>query len=338
MQARAAEQSRSTRGEHDYSSSASSRTSTNAASAGPPVESDSPFPGASHPPRRRDSTDAEPDPRQSPGQSECPDTPPRRSGWFGGIESLVSTVRSMSARVRTRYLQKGTHIVDALLLLATVYLFYLGAPVVAAQIHSQLSSALILCHQAGTAGYNVMLWVASLPAHIASVYSSVPTVFEAATSVRNAIASVSLKDVAVEAYRALSGWASFLAGGVVSGGREGLAIILWIGRAMGAVLCSRWLWGVLAVGAYLTGLETVRIIQMRSHFPLPLTFFAAQLNALEAVCPLPPDVVLVIHIFSHPARIAVFCISNCVNCPLFHQTVNAALPRTLRTYSSHVPC
>lgn len=275
VQARAAEQSRSTRGEHNYCSTVSAPRFTNAASAGPPVESDSPFPGSSQPPRRRKSTDAEPDPRQSPSQSECPDSPLLRSWWFGGIESLVSTVQSMSARVRTRYLQKGTHIVDALLLLATVYLFYLGAPVVAAQIHSQLSSAPILCHQAGTAGYDAMLWVASLPARMASMYASAPTFIEVAASLRDAVASVSLKDVAVGAYRALSGWASFLAGGVVSGGRVGLGIIFWIGRAMGAILSSRWLWGVLAVGAYLTGLETVCIINLHLLYYLASGYFAA---------------------------------------------------------------
>lgn len=191
-----------------------------------------------------------------------PNAAPQNSRQSSLKTRLLAPLLSFCRTVRRQYLRKGPNVVDAVLLLATLYLFYLAAPVIASQFHTQLASAFTLIKHFQASAQASALWLAALPTNIAALYKSLPPFSETVSSLREAAASTSLQDVGRQLLRGLL-WCGSSIGSVLKYcGRGVLSCTVWLGRRIIWILMSRVVWGILSTVAYFSLAETVRSISL----------------------------------------------------------------------------
>lgn len=274
-QARAAAQARSSHAlQHgpstipSHSSADATASSDTATQSGTAARSDTSPPSASQPQPNRSPSEPDKQQRRPPQRRTKRSSRSQRSSWRARLLEHLARLRSSCGRLRERYLCTGSHIMDAVLAFATVYLFYLAAPAIITQVHSQFTTAVSLLHKARSGPYAALLWATSVPSYLADVYTSLPTFPKAVSLVRDAVASVTLQDVANVAARGLGWCASLLGGGLLAGGRGALWFVFWLGRTIWKILMSRSLWGIACTLAYLLNCETVRLIHPSACAPL----------------------------------------------------------------------
>lgn len=237
MQARAAKDKSSTGHNHSTTGTkASNKQATSSASSGAPRSE------PSHP-----SGDQVPPSVQS-DQEHCTDatgnspSPIAQMAKWNAV--FLRSVRRVLGRLQAERSRVVPCYMDAVALLATMYLFYRAAPQLAEQLQVQMVAIFTALVHGNTALHSGASWAASVPARIVASYSSLPALSELV----NVLSSASLQ----ECWNSVCVWLYW--GGSAIGHALSLtarSVISCLGAWLAWVLTRRLLWGSVSALAYM---------------------------------------------------------------------------------------